>query len=462
MKLKAILKSALAALLILFSVVTAVSPASAQEDVNAQYITLLSGKLSDEARDIEVPVEVTVFRLFVNLRASGNVKMEILSPSSRPLALNEPNISVTDADGKRTISIWDPRPGLWKARLTGTGDFTLSATAQSELYICCAQFFARNLIHQLDKFQPVRGSRHQAQVYASGYNIDVIEFQLISEQGELIAPLKIRQSDFSNPYNFTLMMETPDRPFRLLARGRDMNGKLFQRVFYWLIRPVAAEAATAQPDVPGNVIAPQPPQDWEKNAVVGEYKIVRSQITDWADEPLLSEKGNPIGLRLKYSIRFPVDGQYSPFPQAFPERITSTYTGALSLRILRSSVTPLPEGMQPGQQLFGAGRQTFKGSVTYNFTIEMVPSYATYNEQKKSFCLATRAYTQGGQPPGNQQSLRERFEREIMSEMKIRYRISFPGTDLEGRTPVLTENSYSPGSWHQSFAKDGVTECPSQ
>ncbi len=461
MNLKAILKSSLAALLIFSSVLLAASSAMAQEDANAQYITYLSGKLSGEARDIEVPVEVTVFRLFLNLRSSGNVKMEVISPSGRPLALNEPNISVTEADGKRTVSIWDPRPGLWKARLTGSGDFTLSATAQSELYICCAQFFARNLIHQLDKFQPVRGSRHQAQVYASGYNIDVIEFQLISEQGELIAPLKIRQSDFSNPYNFTLMMETPDRPFRLMARGRDMNGKQFQRVFYWLIRPVAAEAAAAQPDVPGNiVVSPQAPPDWEKNAVIGEYKIVRSQVADWSDEPLLSEKGNPIGLRLKYSIRFPVDGQYSPFPQAFPERITSTYTGALSLRILRSSVLPLPEGAQPGQQLFAAGRQTFKGGVTYNFVIEMVPSYATYNEQKKSFCLATKAYTQGGQIAGNQQSLRERFEREVMSEMKIRYRISFPGTDLEGRTPVLTENSYSPSSWHQSFVKDGVTECP--
>lgn len=460
MNLNAMLKSSLAALLIACFAALTVSTANAQEDVNAQYITLLSGKLSGEVRDIELPVEVTVFRLFVNLRAAGNVKFELLSPSGRAPALSEPNISVSDTDGKRTIAIWDPRPGLWKVRLTGAGDFMLSATAQSELYICCAQFFARNLIHQLDKFQPVRGSRHQAQVYASGYNIDVIEFLTISEQGEVIAPLKIRQSDFSNPYNFSLLMETPDRPFRLMARGRDMNGKRFQRVFYWLIRPVAAEAVAAQPDVPGNVvIAPQPPVDWEKNAVAGEYKIVRSQIFDWADEPLLSEKGNPIGLRLKYSIRFPVDGQYSPFPQAFPERITSSYTGALSLRVLRSSVTPLPDGLQPGQQLFAAGRQTFKGGVTYNFTVEMVPSYATYNEQKKAFCLATKAYTQGGQPPGNQQSLRERFEREVMSELKIRYRISFPGTDLEGRTPVLTENSYAPGLWHHSFLKDGVTEC---
>ncbi|MDQ3012066.1 MAG: hypothetical protein M3X11_15330, partial [Acidobacteriota bacterium] len=232
MNLKAFLKSLFAALLCLFAFLAfaflATSPARGQEDPNAQYITILSGKLlgqgaAGETRDVEVPVEVGVLRLFLNLRWSGDIKMEVISPIGRPIALSEANISVTDTDGRRTVSIWDPRPGLWKLRLNGTGDFTASAIAQGEVYVCCVQFFARNLIHQLDKFQPVRGSRHQAQVYASGFNIEAIELQLISEQGELIAPLKVRQSDYSNPYNFTLLMETPDRPFRIRARGRDTN-----------------------------------------------------------------------------------------------------------------------------------------------------------------------------------------------------------------------------------------------
>jgi len=455
MSLSAILKISLTVLLICFSVLLADWPASAQEDTNAQYITLLSGKLSGETRDIEVPVEVGVLRLFFSVRAGASVKMEVITPIGRPLALGEANVSVTDADGKRTVSMWDPRPGIWKVRLTGSGDFNITASAQGEVYVCCVQFFSRNLIHQLDKFQPVRGSRHQAQVYASGYNIEAIEFQLISEQGEVIAPLKTRQSDYSNPYNFALAMETPDQPFRIRARGRDTNGKAFQRVLYWLVRPIAAEAAVAQPDTPGVVVSSQPQMaapDWEKSAVAGEYKIIRAQVVEWMDEPLPSEKGNPIGIRLKYSVRFPVDGQYSPFPQAFPERINGAYTGALSLRVQRSSVEPMPEGLQNSQQMFFGARPMFKGGVTYNFMIEMVPSYANYNEQKKTFCLMTKTYSQQG--------IRERFEREVTSEIKVRYRLSFSGTDLESRTPVLTENTYAPGTWHQGFMKDGVTECP--
>ena len=295
-------------------------------------------------------------------------------------------------------------------------------------------------------------SHYQAQVYISGFSVDTIEFQLVNEQNELIAPIKLRQSDFSDSNNLTLLFETPDQPFRIRARGRDTNGKAFQRVFFWLVRPAAAEAVNSQPDVPGAAIASQPAADWDKDAVAGEYKIVRAQITNWSDEPLLSEKGSPIGVRIKYSIRFPVEGQYSPYPQAFPERINNTYTGAMNLRLYRSQIEPLPDGLQSPQQMFFSGRPTFKAGVTYNLTVEMVPGYANYNEQKKSFCLATRSYSQQG--------IRERFEREVTSEAKVRFRLSFSGTDLEGRTPVLTENTYAPGVWHRSFIKDGVAECP--
>ncbi|MGH9800241.1 MAG: hypothetical protein ACRD82_07740, partial [Blastocatellia bacterium] len=253
------------------------------------------------------------------------------------------------------------------------------------------------------------------------------------------------------PYNFTLLLETPGQPFRIRARGRDTNGKHFQRVFFWLVRPAATEAVNSQPDVPGAAIASQPVQDWDKDAVAGEYKIVRAQITNWSDEALLSEKGSPIGVRLKYSIRFPVDGQYSPYPQAYPERINNTYTGAMNLRLYRSHIEPLPDGLQSPQQMFFSGRPVFKAGVTYDFTVELIPGYAVYNEQKKNFCLQTRSYSQQG--------IRERFEREVTSDAKIRFRLSFSGSDLEGRTPVLTENAYAPGVWHRSFTRDGVAEC---
>ena len=131
----------------------------------------------------------------------------------------------------------------------------------------------------------------------------------------MIAPIKFRQSDFSIPYNFTLLLDTPDRPFRVSARGRDSSGKRFQRVIGWLIRPQTSdqpgaanprtEGAPAEGDNPGQTWTPQ---EWNQSVVEGEYKVIRAEVVSWSDEPLLSEKGNPIGIRLKYSVRFPVDG----------------------------------------------------------------------------------------------------------------------------------------------------------
>jgi hypothetical protein len=431
------------------------SPAMAQEDPNAQYILLQSGELASEQREIEAPVEVGVFRLQFTLQAGSEIAWTLITPSGKPLVLTDPNISTSnpgsEAGDRRAIAMWDPRPGQWRIRLSGKGRFALSATAQGELFICCIQVWGRNGVYGVDRLQPARGAKQQAQVYASGFNIDTIRFDLINEKGAAIAPLKFRQSDYSNPYNFTLLLETPDQPFRVVARGRDVSGKNFQRVFPQLIRPLPADGLIPRTESsPG--IQPFPlPQEWNKATVEGEFKIVRVQVTAWSDAPLLTDKGNPIGIRLKYSIRFPADGSYSPQPQVYPERISSGYTGALGMRVARGSVEPMPDGLQnPGQFFLGA-RANFKGGTVYHFTVDLVPSYAMFDEQKKAYCLMTKSY--------RQQGIRERFDREVMSEQRIRYRLSFSGSDLDGRTPTLTENAYVPNAWFQGFVREGVVEC---
>jgi hypothetical protein len=450
------------------------SIARAQDDPNAQYILIQSGELAAHVREIEVPVEVGVWKLQFNLQSTGDVNWTIITPSGRPLAQNMPNLAVTNtkegAMDKRSILLWDPRPGKWKIRLSGAGEFTTSVTTQGELHVCCIQFFGRSGVFSMDRFQPVRGVRQHAQIHTSSYNIDTIEFRLIDEQGELIAPIKFRQSDYSIPYNFTLLLETPDRPFRVSARGLDTSGKSFQRVIGWLIKPqtsnpsIAGAGAGANPRAEGasaeedNQAQAWAPQEWNQSVVEGEYKVIRAQIMSWSDDPLLSEKGNPIGIRLKYSIRFPVDGSYSPFPSLYPERASSGFTGALGMRLHKGSVEPEPDGAQKSSQWLFGGRGTFKAGVLYNFTVDLIPNYVFFNEQKGAFCLQTKAYIQPG-GAGVHPGLRERFEREVMSETKLRYRLSISGIDLDGWQPMLTERTYAPNAWYQSYRREGSVDC---
>ena len=440
--------------------------ASAQEDPNAQYILIQSGELVTQTREIEIPVEVGVWKLQFNLQYAGDVNWTVITPSDRPLPLDMPNLAITNSKERRSILMWDPRPGRWKIRLSGSGRFTASVTTQGELHVCCIQFFGRNGVHSMDRFQPVRRVRQQAQIYTSGYNIETIEFRLINEQGELIAPVKFRQRDYSDPHNFALLVDTPDQPFRVLAQGRDTSGKSFQRVIGWLIRPQTSEPSNsktegAQAEGSNQTQVWAAPQEWNQSVVEGEYKVIRAQVVSWNDEPLLSEKGNPVGIRLKYSIRFPVDGSYSPFPSVYPERPSHGFTGALGMRVHKGSVEPEPDGAQKSNQWIFGGRGIFKAGVVYNFTVDLIPNYAAFNEQKGAFCLQTKTYIQssGASGPGGQPGLRERFEREVMSETKIRYRISISGADLDGRQPLLTERTYTPNAWYQSYRREGAGDC---
>jgi len=188
-----------------------------------------------------------------------------------------------------------------------------------------------------------------------------------------------------------------------------------------------------------------------KDANEGEQKIIRAQVVNWSDETLFSEKGNPIGIRLKYSMRFPVEGSYSPAPQLYPERVGSAYTETLTMRIYNGTIEPLPLAVQSQGQLIIGVRATFKPQVIYSFTVDLIPNYAIYNEQKKSFCLQTKL--------SGQQGIRERFAREVMTELKVRFRLSITGTDIDGRLPALTENTYMPAVWFQGFLREGITDC---
>ena len=423
--------------------------ARAQEDPNAQYLAIVTDQLSGQPREIALPVEVGALRLQFVLTYSGEVKMTPLNSLGNPVALSDPNIAVTEGPGRRSILLWDPRPGLWKIRLEGNGQYTFMAVVQGELYVCCAQMFSRDGIFTLDRVQPVQGSRRQVQIFASGYNIDTIGVSMIDERGSTIAPVKFRQTDLSNLSGFVMLLEVPARPFRLLVAGRDLNGKDYQRVLFPLLRPQAGDPAaeTSPQFAPNN----QTLDELSRTAHVGERKVIRSRVVKWADQQWLTEKGNPLGIRLRYTMNFPVTGAYTPLPQIYPERVGYGYTGALSMRIHQVVANPMPAGVTNQPNWIYGGKAIYSAGIDYEFTVDLIPNYAVYNDAAKNFCLQIKPYTQTG--------LRERFEREVGSEQKLRFRFSVSGSDLEGRNPALTENAYIPRHWQLGYQKEGAVEC---
>jgi hypothetical protein len=426
--------------------------ASAQGDMSTQYIALLSGTLSSEVRDIDVPVETGVLRLQFNFQFSGELDLKVITPLGMPLNLNEPNIHLLELKDRRSISLWDPKPGKWKMRISGSGRYTAFATAQGEIVVCCVQFVSRSGVFAIERFRPTRGIQQQAQAFTSSYSIETIEFQMISEEGELIGPIKFRQTDYSNATGFTLFIDMPNLDFRIRTRGRDTNGKEFQRVINWLIRPEPPDASIGNSE---NSPPLTPQEQWlrqsDREASEGERPIIRAQIIDWSDELLFTEKGNPIGVRLKYTMSVPAEGSYSLYPHLYPENSNASAVAALSMRVHRATVDPLPEGMENQDQLFFGARATFKPNRVYNFTVDLIPNFVSFIDHQKGFCIQRKAYTQQGN--------KERFERHVTNRQKLRYRFTLAGTSLDRPQPSLTTNTYVPLVWYQSYLKEGAVDC---
>lgn len=110
-----------------------------------------------------------------------------------------------------------------------------------------------------------------------------------------------------------------------------------------------------------------------------ESKIVATtKIDNVRDEILLNNKGNPIGIRVRYSIQFPENGKYSAliflFPQGSPE---GDYP--LNMQTEKSSFDSVDPPLESGHD--------FKGGVLYTFTEDMIPEFVVEDVSKTKFCV---------------------------------------------------------------------------
>jgi hypothetical protein len=426
-----------------------------EEDPQSQYVTILSGELEEgRSREILLPLEPGILRLEFILRFTGSVQMTVFDAVGQPLNPALPPVQLQEVAGRRSLLLWDPRPGSWKIRLEGEGAYTFAALVQGELYFCCGYLVTPTGMHPLNRVTVGRGRRYRLQVYLSGFQMDRLDLQLVDGQGQVIAPVSFRQNDLSSLTGLLALLEVPDRPFRVRATGVDLSGKPFQRVLFPFLR-------FADQSVPPELDSQADPLLLElaETARPGEQALVRAQLLTWSDGPLPGEGGAEIGVRLRYTLRFPVTGVYSPLPQLYPERMPPASTGALAMRLHDLRVMPLPDGVSPPTSATPAtpsplltGRFTYQAGVDYQFEADLVPNYVLSPPSSAGFCLQLRVYHQPG--------LRERFEQEVSRERRTRYRFTIPGSTLEARNPALTVQAYDPVRWHAAHLRWRTPTCP--
>jgi hypothetical protein len=162
-----------------------------------------------------------------------------------------------------------------------------------------------------------------------------------------------------------------------------------------------------------------------------------TQVFHVHDEPLLSPKGDPIGIRLRYSMRFPNSDYFWHSPSLRIGKDLGTGMWADG-RFTEPAVTPPMQRGKSGALRYEKGRQ-------YDFTAEVIPYFLVQDKAKTKLCIVEPL-----------PEYRAGFERLIASGEALHYKITVTGTKFEAET----ENAYSPKTFYESALKEGAVRLP--
>lgn len=170
-----------------------------------------------------------------------------------------------------------------------------------------------------------------------------------------------------------------------------------------------------------------------------DQQAAATRVFNVHDELLLSPGGNPVGVRLKYSIRLPKDYlSHSSFWQSaglLPERDLGVGSWADGRRTKEASDPPLVRESN--------GVLRYQEGVLYNFTTEFLPNFLVWNVDGTRLCLVN--------PPAEYANA---FKQLIVKDSELRYRITIAGTRYAG----ATEKAYNLKEFYDSAAKEGAVQ----
>jgi hypothetical protein len=169
----------------------------------------------------------------------------------------------------------------------------------------------------------------------------------------------------------------------------------------------------------------------------------RIEVFDVTDEPLLTSQGKPLGIRMRYSVRFQRAGLYPPAPllAATDERLQ-----AHSMRVIRAEITPRPDEIHSDPSNTGTFAR-YKGDVTYSFVVDLVPGFVIVSPNKTKSCL----------------SFLDANEQNAVTTKNVttRFRVHIDGTDYGGffgGASQFTKNVYSVSDFYQDAVANGAKD----
>ncbi len=265
--------------------------------------------------------------------------------------------------------------------------------------------------------------------------------------------------------DFVGVVSVPDEPFKVRVSGLDVTGKPYRRTYSRLFRP--GKGRPAAPRLPSGIPANQAAslrqmleaheQQARKRLVEegrrnpdGTIALPRVEVSEATYEPLMSNRGNVIGIRLRYAVRVSHDGNYSLQPWVRPLYANENLR-SVEMHPIAVIADPLPEGLNAKTaelHLRYGGGATYRAGKIYRFVVDTIPSFAIQNAQRTRFCIMRSTFK--GSP-----ALEATWRSITMSDHPVSYGTNIKWTTFAGRT-----DSFSGlGVFYRSFLKEGAQEC---
>jgi len=109
----------------------------------------------------------------------------------------------------------------------------------------------------------------------------------------------------------------------------------------------------------------------------------RIEVLHVIDQPLLTPQGKPLGIRMRYSVQFPLPVRIFRL-RRLPRR-TERFQ-ARSMRIIRAEIMPRPQEMRLDSSNTGTYAR-YKSNVT-SFVVLLVPGFIIVSPDKTKSCLS--------------------------------------------------------------------------
>jgi len=305
--------------------------------------------------------------------------------------------------------------------------------------------------------QPTAGAQYLVKAELFGQEVAATaKFELVDEVDRVIQLLHMSKSDNSLDHGaYAGFVKVPSQPFRVAVSGRDLDGKLYRRVYADLFRPT--NRPTAPPRLPPKLppaeatkiaaalkaIEQQAIANMEKEASKhpdGVIVMPRVEVSNVTYEPLLSEKDNRLGMRLRYDLGFSVDGDYAHSLQVFPFYEDNDVRGLVNMEVINEKIDPKPEPPSYATPQIHVDLNTlvrygseawFKDAVVYHFSVDLIPSFVGQNASRTKFCVDQDQFK-------NSVESQRKWEAMKASPAPVKYRVFINKMDWGGETELFT------------------------